>query len=104
MGRAGWTRGPCACPRVSVIPLGFHDAPPDKDQGTSSKPRGNRSPMRTSTRPPHPPNPSHCHYWKGENACSNINSLEGNFFSSRADADTQQAYGPLAMAIVIVLL
>src|ERR1700736_3712545 len=43
----GW--GPCACPRwgATILP-----------HGTPT----NRTPTRTGTRPPHPPNPAHCPY------------------------------------------
>src|ERR1700680_2249513 len=43
----GW--GPCACPRGNRIRLG------------SVRPDGH-TPTRTSTRPPHPPNPAPCPY------------------------------------------
>jgi len=46
----GW--GPCACPRGNTILLGLRDVP------TGLGPQWDRTPTRTSARPPHPPNPA----------------------------------------------
>jgi hypothetical protein len=48
-GRCGDGWGPCACPRGSAIRLG-------------SVRQDGHTPTRTSTRPPHPPNPAPCPY------------------------------------------
>src|SRR5712691_2777508 len=52
----GW--GPCACPRWDMIPLEFRH----KSWGKILEPQANRTLMRTSTRPPHPPTSTPCPY------------------------------------------